>query len=302
MQSHRVLIVDDNPSLLLILSETFRFESFEVMTAEDGATAVEQVRTSPPDLLVLDVGLPGRNGFEVCRALKDDPRTAAVPIILLTARAADADRHWGLDAGADEYLTKPFDPDQLLRTARELLSTRHAGESRNPLTKLPDLESIGRRARAQRAAGAAHDVRALEFDARSAAILRQKYGEPAVAHAVRLAATCLREALARESAVRADRTAGAAAAPERPEMAIGHGGDASYSRFAVLAPAERADRIIARASELFAQRVGILYDATDLERRAVTCRRADGTFDCVPLVDLIEVEADAFERGDEMAA
>jgi hypothetical protein len=110
----------------------------------------------------------------------------------------------------------------------------------------------------------------------------------------------LREALDREPAARAGGRDGAA--EPGGEAAIGHGGDASYSRFAVLAPGERADRLIARAGELFAQRIGVVYDATDLARRAVSFRRADGEIESVPLVDLIEVHADSLERGDEEVA
>jgi DNA-binding response OmpR family regulator len=272
MATQRVLIVDDNPSLLLILTETFRLGGFEVATADDGDSAITEARRLCPDLLVLDVGLPGRNGFEVCRTLREDPDLAELPIVLLTARTADGDRHWGLDAGADEYLTKPFDPDKLVATAREIIASRHAGETRNPLTKLPDLDALVREVRSRRANGDQLVVRAVEFEARSATIMRQKYGDPVSAHAIRLAATCLREGLAANAG--------------DGRWVLGHAGDASYSRFAVAAPAAKIDAALATAIALFAKRVPALYDPADRQRGAVTARGADGDMEQVPLLAL----------------
>jgi DNA-binding response OmpR family regulator len=281
MQRQRVLIVDDNPSLLLILTETFRLADFDVATATDGDGAIAAARRSRPDLLILDVGLPGRNGFEVCRTLRDDQATAELPIVLLTARAADGDRHWGLDAGADEYLTKPFDPERLVQTARELLASRHTGETRNPLTKLPDLEALGRALRARRRSGDQLVVRAVDFDPEAATVLRQKYGDPVCAHAIRLAAACLSEALA-----------GAGG----DERAIGHAGDASYSRFMVMAAPAVIEPLLKAAADRFAERVRAVYDPADCQRGGVMVHQADGDARCVPLLTLRVSAATDFEQ------
>ena len=119
-----VLVVDDEPHIRLLIEQTLEEledEGVELLTAADGEAALEIVRANPPDLLFLDVMMPRMNGFDVCRAIKDDPRVAATYIVLLTAKGQAYDRDQGLAAGADLYMTKPFDPDELLRRARSVL-------------------------------------------------------------------------------------------------------------------------------------------------------------------------------------
>jgi two-component system response regulator MprA len=113
-----ILIVDDDPNICSVLRRGLRFEGYTVHVAEDGPQALEMARTEPPDLVVLDVMLPEMDGLEVCRRLRRD---TAVPILMLTARDAVPDRIAGLDSGADDYLVKPFDFDELLARIRALL-------------------------------------------------------------------------------------------------------------------------------------------------------------------------------------
>lgn len=113
-----ILIVDDDPNICSVLRRGLRFEGYTVHVAEDGPQALEMARTEPPDLVVLDVMLPQMDGLEVCRRLR---RGTAAPILMLTARDAVPDRIAGLDSGADDYLVKPFDFDELLARIRALL-------------------------------------------------------------------------------------------------------------------------------------------------------------------------------------
>jgi two-component system response regulator MprA len=113
-----ILVVDDDPKIRSVLSRGLRFEGYDVQLAADGLEALRIARANPPDLIVLDVMLPGMDGLEVCRRLR---RGAAVPILMLTARDAVPDRIAGLDSGADDYLVKPFDFDELLARIRALL-------------------------------------------------------------------------------------------------------------------------------------------------------------------------------------
>lgn len=108
----RILLVEDEPSLALALRDRLRAERFDVDHVEDGEAALELVRRRPPDLVVLDVMLPGIDGFEVCRRLRS--RGAQVPILMLTARGEVTDRVVGLRLGADDYLVKPFETAELL--------------------------------------------------------------------------------------------------------------------------------------------------------------------------------------------
>src|SRR5438874_9868625 len=114
-----VLVVDDDPPIRRMLQRTFAAEGYRVETAADGGEALSAVERSVPDLLVLDVAMPGVDGLAVCRRLRR--RGLALPILLLTARDAVADRVAGLDAGADDYLVKPFASEELLARARALL-------------------------------------------------------------------------------------------------------------------------------------------------------------------------------------
>ncbi len=131
--SERILIVDDDPPVRRMLARTIGAEGYVVGEAGDGAQALVAVESDAPDLVVLDVTMPGLDGFEVCRQMRQ--RGVETPVILVTARGAVADRVAGLDAGADDYLAKPFDSGELLARIRALLrrgrplgSVRTAGE------------------------------------------------------------------------------------------------------------------------------------------------------------------------------
>src|SRR5688572_20413342 len=117
----RVLVVDDDPKILSLLRRGLSFEGYQVATAEDGVAALAVARDELPDLVVLDVMMPGLDGLEVCRRLRAG---ADVPILMLTARDTVPDRVAGLDAGADDYLVKPFAFDELLARVRALLRRR----------------------------------------------------------------------------------------------------------------------------------------------------------------------------------
>jgi DNA-binding response OmpR family regulator len=125
--SQKILIVDDEAHIRALLEQTFEEledEGVELLTAVDGDAAVALVAAERPDLVFLDVMIPRRNGYEVCQAVRSDLGLTDVTIVLLTAKGQDADRERGLAAGADEFLTKPFDPDELLDLARARLTRR----------------------------------------------------------------------------------------------------------------------------------------------------------------------------------
>jgi CheY-like chemotaxis protein len=117
-----VLIVDDQKNIRELIKITLEFEDYQLTEAESGDRAMEIVGALKPDLILLDVMLPGSiDGYEVCRRVKNDPALSATPVVLLTARAQQADREAAVAAGADHYLPKPFSPKQLLELVRQLL-------------------------------------------------------------------------------------------------------------------------------------------------------------------------------------
>jgi DNA-binding response OmpR family regulator len=120
--ARKVMIVDDDAFIRRPLEYILREEGFHPLTAVDGEDCLEKVAADRPDLIILDVMMPGRDGFEVCRVLKEDPRYAEIPIILLSARGREHDKERGISLGAAEFMTKPYSPSDLLRRLRELLS------------------------------------------------------------------------------------------------------------------------------------------------------------------------------------
>jgi len=118
----RILVVDDEPEAVELVEFNLKQAGYAVTTAADGAEALKKARSQTPDLIVLDVMLPEMDGFEICKTLRLDATTAKVPIIMLTAKAAEIDRVLGLELGADDYLTKPFSPRELLLRVKKILA------------------------------------------------------------------------------------------------------------------------------------------------------------------------------------
>lgn len=121
MTKESVLIVEDDEDILTLLEYNFQNAGFEVSLARDGLQALSKLRSHQPDLVLLDIMLPGADGFEVCKSIKRDPKTAQVPVIMLTARGEEVDRIVGLELGADDYVVKPFSPRELILRARAVL-------------------------------------------------------------------------------------------------------------------------------------------------------------------------------------
>ena len=125
----KILAVDDEPDALELIEFNLKNSGFDVITAQDGKEALNQVRKKAPDLILLDLMLPEVDGLELCKAFRRDPATAPIPIIMLTARAAEIDRVLGLELGADDYVTKPFSPRELVLRVKKLLERSHPPEA-----------------------------------------------------------------------------------------------------------------------------------------------------------------------------
>lgn len=123
----RILLVDDDELILLSLQDLFGLAGLEVRAAGSGAEGLAAAVAEPFDLVVLDVVMPGMSGLEVCRKLRSRPEYAEVPILLLTAKAEESDRRAGVEAGADSFLAKPFDPGRLVELVKEALGSLEEG-------------------------------------------------------------------------------------------------------------------------------------------------------------------------------
>lgn len=111
----KILVVDDEPFIVMIVEDKLKNAGYEVLTQRTGKGIVELVKSSKPDLLIMDWMLPGENGLDICRKLKKNPETSSIPIFMLTARGQEADEKLCLECGIEQYITKPFSPMSLVR-------------------------------------------------------------------------------------------------------------------------------------------------------------------------------------------
>lgn len=114
MAAKTILLVEDSPTEMKLMQQALQGKGYNLISAIDGEEAMQKVTQHKPDLVLLDIILPKKNGFQVCRQLKTSPETQSTKIILISSKSQDTDRFWGLKQGADEYLTKPVSPEVLL--------------------------------------------------------------------------------------------------------------------------------------------------------------------------------------------
>ena len=157
----RILVIEDEPDMVLGLKDNFEFEGYEVVTAADGATGLERARALKPDLLILDIMLPKLSGLEVCKTLRGEGFEA--PIIMLTARGQEIDKVVGLELGADDYVTKPFSIRELLARVRAILRRTEGTKKRLARYRFADLELDFESYKAKRG-GEALDLSPREFE------------------------------------------------------------------------------------------------------------------------------------------
>jgi DNA-binding response OmpR family regulator len=129
MTSRRILIVDDEPDILKVLKLRLEKHGYEIATASTGQAGLTSCQTSPPDLVILDLMLPDMDGYDVCKKLKSDAKTGRIPVMMLTARSESTDEVLGLELGADDYVTKPFEFSVLHSRIKNLLKRAFADET-----------------------------------------------------------------------------------------------------------------------------------------------------------------------------
>lgn len=120
--NEKILVIEDDPIALRFARYTLSQAGYQVITAPNGLEGLRKAQTENPDLIILDVMLPGMDGFEICHRLRAEPGTARIPVLMLTAKAQDADRQTGLKVGANDYLTKPALPSEIVSRVRALLA------------------------------------------------------------------------------------------------------------------------------------------------------------------------------------
>lgn len=139
METKKILVVDDEPDLVELVAYNLRKEGFTVSAASNGEDAFEKIRKNGFDLVILDLMLPGIQGADVCRKIRSNPKTEALPVIMLTARSEVSDKIRGLEIGADDYMTKPFSPRELVARVRALLRRTAEGPAKDKIIRIGEL-------------------------------------------------------------------------------------------------------------------------------------------------------------------
>ena len=122
----KILVIEDDPSALRLIKYTLQQEGYEVLTVPDGLKGLRKARSEPPDLIIIDIMLPGIDGFEVCHRLRVEPQTARLPILMVSAKSREIDKATGLAVGANDYISKPADPSEIIRRVEGLLAGKTA--------------------------------------------------------------------------------------------------------------------------------------------------------------------------------
>jgi len=261
-----ILVAEDEPHLREVLRFQLEAAGYRVLEAHDGQQAIELARQAQPDLLLLDVMMPFRNGFEVCRELRTAHPTRHIPIIMLTAKAETTDKHDGLGGGANDYVTKPWDSRELTLRVRNVLEWSRQERAASPLTGLPGNLTINEEITRRLAADQPFALLQVDIDYFKAFNDYYNYGRGDLA-IQRLA----------DILVAAAREAGG------NDCFVGHiGGD----DFVLLTAPASADHIARRVMEEFTNALQELYDAPDFRRGHVEVINRRHETESVPLMSL----------------
>jgi diguanylate cyclase (GGDEF)-like protein len=261
-----ILVADNEPDILRFVEVNLRLEGFRVELAKDGPEALERAFATRPQLILLDVMMPGLDGYEVCRRLRADQRTAQVPVIFLTAKSMVRDKVTGLTAGADDYVLKPFDPIELVARVRTTLQRAAELRATSPLTGLPGNHRI--QLEIARHLAAEEPLAVIYADLNDFKAFNDRYGFLRGDEVLLLTTEVLREALAEHASASAF---------------LGHiGGD----DFMLLCRPDEAPAVCEAVSSQFDARVRDLYDPADAAAGYLELRNRRGELQRFPLMTI----------------
>ena len=262
----RILVVDDDRNLRKIIQTNLELAGYDVSTAANGEEALRLLDSMQPDLVVLDVMMPLMDGYEVARRIRRHPSNTRVPIIMLTAKSEVEDKLAGFDAGADDYITKPFGPQELLARVKAKIRRVEVDSSLSPLTRLPGNLAIEAELRGRIEQNQPFAVLYLDLDNFKA--FNDVYGFTHGDEAIQLVAS---------SAVDVIRRRGT------PQDFVGHiGGD----DFIIVTLPERSEEIAREIIDMFDRDIRKLYNAQDLRQGYIETRDRRGTLNRFPIMSL----------------
>lgn len=247
-----VVVVEDDDDMRRMIELNLRPGGFEVLTATDGASALELIRRVEPDLVLLDVMMPRMDGLEVCERMREEVTTRYVPVIFLSAKARLEDRVAGLTVGGDDYLTKPFDPVELVARVSSAIKRSKRLRGLNPLTHLPGNTEVEEAVYEKVASGA--DFALLHIDVDDFKAFNDYYGFLRGDRAIRMLAECARDALAKAG---------------DDAYFLGHlGGD----DFISVVHSDVAEEVAKEIIACWDERIVPLYDPADIEQGYIEIR------------------------------
>jgi len=268
MMPGRILVADDNRSLVEVLQMDFELRGHKVLTAFDGEEAETAVKEHQPELIILDVMMPKKNGYTVCRDLKKDPELAKIPVILLTAKNTGDDISWGYDCGADAYVTKPYEPRELTDLVERLLKESKEGKRTISWTGLYDASVVEKEALLRLDAGGEGVLLSLDFDEEERSVFKQKYGTAKMRDLIHTLAWKLHNVFQEIS----------------PTIMLGQ---YANDTFLLLVHPTEEERATNAAGHIFKEIIIPAYDTRDLSRNGI--ERIDpktGNKDVVPIMSL----------------
>jgi len=261
MSQGRVLVVEDDSDISTLLKIYFESEGYSVVTAERGEAALEACRHQLPSVIVLDIMLPDMDGYDVCRELRNTLRTSHIPIIFLTQKDERSDKIKGLELGADDYITKPFDVEELNLRVRNAIARSRVESLTNPITGLPSSQLIEEQLRQLMRR---EDWGIIYVGIKNLDVFKEAYGFVAGEEVLRFAAMVLRQTVDHVGTI---------------NDFIGHVGS---DEFIVITERKRVSRVVNELEQRFSSRVGTHYDWQARERGYLIVENDDGN----------EVEAD----------
>lgn len=257
MASERILIIDDDEQVASYVRLSFSLAGYQVEWIKDGRGAVQKVREMIPDAIILDLKLPGTNGFRICEQLRLEPQTRAIPIIMVSGSWKDSqDRIRSIEVGADDFLTKPFDAQELIARVKRMLQRKKVDMGHNPLTGLPGNLAIEEEARRRLAR---QDPLAFAYiDLDNFKAYNDVYGVKQGDKVIRLLADLLVQAVKRWG---------------NQEDFIGHvGGD----DFIAMTTPDKAQTVFDWIAKRFDERITAYYSEADLKAGCITAKDRQG--------------------------
>ncbi len=264
----KLLIADDNRAITEVLKMNFDLLGYEVLVAVDGEDAEQKFRSFKPDLMILDVMMPRKNGYKVCRDLKKDSALSSIPIILLTAKNLKEDVYWGYDCGADAYITKPYDPRQLELLVDQLIKEAASGRRATAWTGLPDASRVVAEHKARLEAGAPSTMLRVHLSKAEAGAFELKYGVPRLKDLVHQTAWKIHEVI-----------------PETTSAGVL--GQDEQDRFLVVLHPDEIDAFKAMVTDRVGKLILGAYDPVDREKGCLDLSDQPGEESGVPFITCV---------------